>query len=1224
LHAEFRLILTELPYEYRISGSRELYLTISPIRCFIMARRRSSFSSSLFTSLRLQPLEDRSVPAIITVTTASDTGTFTDGLVSLREALQAANTDLSVDGSIAGNGADTIVFGDGSGTTGGTNFTDGLADTITLLNPLQVTTEVTITGGGANSLTLSGNNAASIFNINTPAASIVTISGMTVTQGIGNVINVSGLATTTFSQMTITANSTAGSVITNGGTQLTIDQSTISNNDSGNSLGVIANNSKLIITDSTFTGNTGTSRGGAIYSDTNKTLTISRSTFANNKAPDGGAIFSFGTTTITDSTFTNNSAVATGGAIVNENPATLVISQSTLVGNTAGDSGGAIFGGDNSTTRISQSTLIGNTANLGGGLFLISSTTNDIGNSLIVGNTGGEIGGMGTYTDNGGNLLAIPGGKVLGDILAVDAMGNPLLASNGGVTQTVAVVFGSDAINAGDNTLATIDGKAGSTALTTDQRGTGFNRIGSGTVDAGAVEYTETPSLIVTTNLDVSDSSDDLTSLREAIAYAATQPGADTITFGNGTGITGGTNFTDGVADTITLNGTSLQITSDVTITGGGASLLTISGNNAASGIFFILPAAGPITVAISGMTLTNANQAVSTFGNSTTILSQMTITANSKNSAITSTAAQLTIDQSTISNNTGSIGAAVALYSGAKLTITNSTLSGNTAGGNGGAIYSNLGILTISGSTISGNKGLYGGAISSNNSTTITNSTISGNIATAGGGGIFVTSGKLEINQSTLFGNVATSKGGGIFSNSTTISIRQSTVTGNSAPTGGGLHLEPGSTNDIGNSLIAGNTGGELGGTGSFTNNGGNLLAIPTGKVLGDIVAVNGSGVPILADNGGPTQTVALVTGSVAVNAGSNALIPPGTTTDQRGTGFNRLLAGTVDIGAIESPFLPPVPPEPPVTPPVVPTPTPTPTPTPAPEPTPTPTNLSVTTALDPITGNILTIKNDDGSTRFKIAPFVGYQQAISLATGDVNGDGFADVIVGAAGRGGPHVKIVDGKTGVELYSFFAFDPAFEGGVSVAAGDVNGDGFIDIVTSAGPGAAPHVKVFSGKDLSELYSFFAYALNFSGGVVVAAADINRDGFADIVTTPIKGVSHVQVFNGKNLNVIASYFGFTPEIAASAIAAGDTNGDGFAEVFVSAGPAVRKLDGRTGTELASLTPYGPTFLGGIDLSGTKDSNGLFDLITVADAGAFEHHQVFDGDQLTPLQSFFVVK
>ena len=96
-----------------------------------------------------------------------------------------------------------------------------------------------------------------------------------------------------------------------------------------------------------------------------------------------------------------------------------------------------------------------------------------------------------------------------------------------------------------------------------------------------------------------------------------------------------------------------------------------------------------------------------------------------------------------------------------------------------------------------------------------------------------------------------------------------------------------------------------------------------------------------------------------------------------------------------------------------------------------------------------------------------------VHVTLGDVNGDGTADIITGAGFGGGPHVKVFSGTDLSELASFFAYDPAFGGGVTVAAGDIDGDGRADIITGAGFGGGPHVKVFSGTDLSELASFFA-------------------------------------------------------------------------------------------------------------------------------------------------------
>ncbi len=101
------------------------------------------------------------------------------------------------------------------------------------------------------------------------------------------------------------------------------------------------------------------------------------------------------------------------------------------------------------------------------------------------------------------------------------------------------------------------------------------------------------------------------------------------------------------------------------------------------------------------------------------------------------------------------------------------------------------------------------------------------------------------------------------------------------------------------------------------------------------------------------------------------------------------------------------------------------------------------------------------------------------------MNADGHDDVITGAGAGGGPHVRVLSGADGSQLHGFFAYAPSFLGGVRVAAVDADGDGRADIVTGAGPGGGPHVRILSGRDRSVLASQFAYDPAFTGGVFVA-------------------------------------------------------------------------------------------------------------------------------------------
>jgi hypothetical protein len=140
------------------------------------------------------------------------------------------------------------------------------------------------------------------------------------------------------------------------------------------------------------------------------------------------------------------------------------------------------------------------------------------------------------------------------------------------------------------------------------------------------------------------------------------------------------------------------------------------------------------------------------------------------------------------------------------------------------------------------------------------------------------------------------------------------------------------------------------------------------------------------------------------------------------------------------------------------------------------------------------------NNSIASKIGEFLAYDfryfGGVFVATGDVNGDRLPDIVTGTNGNGGPEVKAFSGTnvltspTPTVLEDFFAYDPAFNGGARVAVVDIDGDGSADIITGAGPGGGPHVRIFNGATGLQLQnaqdSFFAFAPDFSGGVFVGA------------------------------------------------------------------------------------------------------------------------------------------
>ena len=243
----------------------------------------------------------------------------------------------------------------------------------------------------------------------------------------------------------------------------------------------------------------------------------------------------------------------------------------------------------------------------------------------------------------------------------------------------------------------------------------------------------------------------------------------------------------------------------------------------------------------------------------------------------------------------------------------------------------------------------------------------------------------------------------------------------------------------------------------------------------------------------------------------------------------------------------------------------------------------------------------NTDGTRRSAFAPYgPNATGGVRVATGDVNGDGVADIVTVQA-TGSSLVKAFDGVTGAELGSFFAF-AGYNGGVSLAVGDVNGDGRADIIVGTTTGLA-RVAGFSGRDLSSLGNFLPFG-NFFGGVNVAVGDLNGDGRADVIAGMARNGTLVAGFSGRDLSSLGSFFA-GPGTGGVTVALADLNNDGKLDVITGAatGPAVvRAFSGRDLSSLGSFTVFGGAAVG-VNVSGNDlNGDGRPDLLLGTASGA----------------------
>jgi CSLREA domain-containing protein len=612
----------------------------------------------------------------------------------------------------------------------------------------------------------------------------------------------------------------------------------------------------LTVTDCTFSGNSAEG-GGAInagnddHTPESNNIRIENSTFSENTATfiAGGGLHVFsGNAIVNGSTFSNNLAPE-GGGVVNLASA-LQISNSTFYNNTSIESPlGGIY--NNGSITVKNVTI----SEKDGGLYNASGGTLELQNTILANSiTGYDCYNAGTLTNATNNLIEAnsSGEFACGTpVSSADPLLGPL-ADNGGPTQTMALRPGSPAIDAGDDT----------NCPPTDQRGKA--RPQNAHCDIGAFELELNLTFVVNSSLDIVDANqgdgvcetstgNGLCTLRAAIQEANANLGIDHIILPEGI-----YSLTlpepVGTIENAAANG-DLDILDTLFLSGAGSASTVIDGNGDVTQdrVFDIR---GNHDVEISNLTIRGGNPAPNNGG------------------GIYNRGGMLTLNTIVLRDNTAGLGG--GLINVGTTHLINSSIESNTATDNGGGIRNDLALFIV-------------------------NSSVSGNTSRSAGGGI-ITHGLLQVTNSTISGNqTEDDRGGGIFVGNTlvgepdpTVNLNNVTIVNNLADSdgngngdGGGIYLRENGTVYLRNTILAGNAGpnGVSECSGTLTSKGHNLIektgnCIIIGSTTGNLVGVDPNLGP-LADNGGPTQSMALLPGSPAIDAGDNTACP---SADQRG----------------------------------------------------------------------------------------------------------------------------------------------------------------------------------------------------------------------------------------------------------------------------------------------------------------------------------------------------
>ena len=598
----------------------------------------------------------------------------------------------------------------------------------------------------------------------------------------------------------------------------------------------VVNRASLSLTNSIVRDNEATTHGGGIYSAVDSSLSIVDTSVADNAANQGGGgIYSAmesSPLTIVRSEIKGNSTESNGAGIYAQS-GNLSLLGSTLVGNSAAYNGGAIYG-QSATVLMVGSTIVGNSSASGGGISMSGGSLR-VQNSSIVENAGGSILNYGSsdvvnsivWQQEGNPVLGMADATVRNSLIGIDPkfVRNPSDGGDGwgddpatdatdessnddfgdlSLTDTSpAIDIGSDVLLPADS--LDLDGD-GNYIESWPLDSAGNVRSSGVSVDAGAYEFQgiaasgrESPSVIVTTELDALDFYDGEISLREAIGYVGTSGLGTTITFSG-----------DLDGKTIVLGGSSLQVdralTIDASTLAGG---LTIDAAGK-SGVLNI-SADENEHVELIGLSIVGGS-AVNGAGIANRSTLKITSSTLSNNSASSKgggvySLGPVSIMDSQISANTAGVGGAIHSV-GQTMELSHVLISANSASGSGGGVYTTSGTVSVEETTIGNNlAGSGGGVYAATSNLSLATTDISSNSVSNQGGGIYFSGGTLSLNESTLSKNSASNDGGGLYAKSSFIASIDSSILTNSSRRrgGGGFYVTDGKL-DVFNSSFLGN----------------------------------------------------------------------------------------------------------------------------------------------------------------------------------------------------------------------------------------------------------------------------------------------------------------------------------------------------------------------------------------------------------------------------------